>query len=30
VKLGNGGVGVIVATSKYPAGELFGVLVPVR
>jgi hypothetical protein len=30
VKLGNGSVGVIVATSKYPAGELYGVLVPVR
>jgi hypothetical protein len=30
VKMGNGKVGVIVATSKYPAGELFGVLVSVR
>lgn len=30
VKLGNGSVGLIVATSKYPAGELYGVLVPVR
>jgi len=30
VKLGNGSVGLIVATSKAPAGELYGVLVPVR
>jgi hypothetical protein len=30
MKTGDGGIGVVVATSKYPAGELYGVLVPVR